>query len=263
MARRWNRIIAVGVAAVAIASLAGAAPAAYAATRGHERLSGGQSLQSRHYRIHLSVEFTTSLTGALAPGAAITITDTVNALPGLVSDYNVDAAGHNATASNISGSGGSVTINTPLSGVTIGNSTQVIVKISGVTTPTAGPYTAGVSTTADSTPVTTTYTIGTATQVVATAGNNQPNVQVNATFLRVSVPISGTSSNADVDEANISVVYTAVPGTSGASGTFANGTATTTVTTNSSGLATSTLLTANSTAGTFTVTAAATVGSTF
>ncbi len=96
-----------------------------------------------------TVEFTTSATGALANGTGtITLADSGGALP--ASGYDLDAGAHHVTP-GVSGSGASVTLTVPASGITIGNSTQVIVTISGVTTPVAGNYTMTASTSSDTT----------------------------------------------------------------------------------------------------------------
>jgi len=259
MARKWNLRIAVGVAAVAIGSLAGVAPAAFAAGPVTAVSVSANPFGPGVPSVY-TVEFTTSSTGALAAGTGtITITDGGGVLPSTASDYIIDSAGHSAAASGISGSGGSVTINTPTSVVTIGALKPVIITINGITTPAAATYTATVATSSDTTPVSTNYTIGTATQVVAYGGNNQ-SAGPNATFpLRLGAHIRDVN-NLNVDEAGVQVTFTVVPGVGGQAGTFANGLGATTVSTDGTGLATSTFLTANGTSGSFTVSATATVG---
>ncbi len=138
--------------------------------------------------------------------------------------------------------------------------TAATTNSSGVATATAftadgiagGPYTvtatvAGVTTPAN---YSLTNTTGTPASVTATAGTPQSAVINTAfgTLLAATVKDSGGNLLSGV-----SVVFTA-PGT-GASGTFANGTATTTATTNSSGVARASTFTANGTAGPYTVTA--------
>jgi hypothetical protein len=89
--------------------------------------------------------------------------------------------------------------------------------------------------------------------IAVTAGNNQI-VTPYASF-----PITLQATVKDTNGfgvANATVVFAAP--SSGATGTFANGTATTTTTTATGGVATATVFTANGTTGTFTVTAATT-----
>jgi hypothetical protein len=85
--------------------------------------------------------------------------------------------------------------------------------------------------------------------VTATTGSGQSTV-VGGSF---AAPLQATVKDGGGNPVSGAVVTFAAPG-SGVSGTFANGTATTTVTTNSAGQATATLM-ANSTTGQYTVTA--------
>jgi hypothetical protein len=87
--------------------------------------------------------------------------------------------------------------------------------------------------------------------IAATSGGTQ-SATVGAAF---AAPLVATVTTNGTGTAGVSVVFTAP--SSGASGTFANGTATETDTTNSSGVATSSAFTANSTSGSYSVTAAA------
>ncbi|MGB8662269.1 MAG: Ig-like domain repeat protein, partial [Candidatus Acidiferrum sp.] len=156
-------------------------------------------------------------------------------------------------------SGVSVVFTAPGTGAsgTFANGTATTTSItnsSGIAVPTTftangtagGPYTvtatvAGVTGAAD---YSLTNTAGTPASVTATAGGTQ-SAAINTAF--------GTLLAATVKDSGgnllpgVSVVFTA-PGT-GASGTFANGTATTTAITNGSGVATATVFTANATAG--------------
>ncbi len=100
--------------------------------------------------------------------------------------------------------------------------------------------------------VTSVSTSGTAASITATAGTPQSATISTAfgTALQATVKDSGGNP-----VSGVSVTFTA-PST-GASGTFAGGSATCTTTTNSSGVATATTFTANGTAGSYTVSAAA------
>jgi hypothetical protein len=98
-----------------------------------------------------------------------------------------------------------------------------------------------------------TNVVGPASQIVAAAGGNQ-GVTVGALF---TTPLSATVEDQYGNPvAGNSVTFTA-PAT-GASGTFANGTDTTTASSGSNGVAVASAFTANTTAGTYAVTAAAT-----
>jgi hypothetical protein len=88
--------------------------------------------------------------------------------------------------------------------------------------------------------------------IAATSGGGQ-SAQTGAAFAN---PLVATVTSNGSPASGVSVTFTA-PAT-GAGGTFANGTATETDTTNSSGVATSSAFTANATAGAYSVTASAT-----
>ncbi len=192
----------------------------------------------------------------------ITIDDGAGQLPSLAADYSIGATGHAGAPSNVTTSANSVTLTVPVvTGLNIGNSTIVSVTVNPITTPAMGNYTMSVSTSADTTAVTDTYSIDTATQVVPTAGNNQ-SAQPNAAFAAHLGARIRDASSGNVDQSGIPVTFTVVPGVTGSAATFANATGTTVANTDSSGLATSSVLTANGTPGTFTVTASASVGGT-
>jgi hypothetical protein len=98
--------------------------------------------------------------------------------------------------------------------------------------------------------------VGTAvipTAITVTAGNNQTTTPYSAFATNLTATVVDQNG---FGASGVSVVFTA-PAT-GAGGTFANGTNTTTVTTAAGGVATATVLTANGTRGTFAVTAKAT-----
>lgn len=97
-----------------------------------------------------------------------------------------------------------------------------------------------------------TVTAGPVASLTATAGTPQSATVGTAFATNLAAVVKDTFGNVI---SGAQVVFTA-PST-GASGTFTNGTATTTATTNVSGVATATTFTANYTTGTYTVTAAA------
>jgi hypothetical protein len=94
--------------------------------------------------------------------------------------------------------------------------------------------------------------VGSPTSLTATAGSAQSSAGTAAFATPLQVTVKDASGNL---VSNVTVTFTA-PST-GASGTFANGTATTTATT-SSGVATASTFTANSTAGSYAITATVT-----
>ncbi len=148
-----------------------------------------------------TIGFRTSTAGALAGGTGtITIDDGAGQLPSSAADYSIGATGHSGAPSNVTTSANSVTLTVPVvSGLNIGNSTIVSVTVNPITTPAMGNYTMSVSTSADTTAVTDTYSIDTATQVVPTAGNNQ-SAQPNAAFpahlgARIRTPAMATSTS--------------------------------------------------------------------
>ena len=117
----------------------------------------------------------------------------------------------------------------------------------------AGPY----NVTASSTTLTAatfgaTNTATAATKLVATAGAGQTTTVATGFTIPLSATVEDASSN-PILAASTSVTFTA-PATS-ASGTFLNGTNTTTVLTNANGVATATAFTANGTVGTYVITA--------
>ncbi len=90
----------------------------------------------------------------------------------------------------------------------------------------------------------------TISSVAASAGSGQTAIISSAFATALQALVNDASGNA---VANVTVAFSAP--SSGASGTFANGTATTTAATNSSGVATASAFTANNTAGSYSVTA--------
>ena len=210
---------------------------------------------------------------SFAPGA--TATDTVafkptTALPvgtgtititGLAAgtSYAIDAAGRKAPITGVSASGSSVTLTVPSP---LGTGTQLLTSIApgaavsitatGVVNPAAGNITVGVSTSTDTTPTTSTVTIGApATQLLATGGNNQSVTAGTAFPTHLGAGLKDSSAAA-VDQAGIPVVFTVVPGSATAS--FGGPTQVTALS-GATGIATAPALTAGGTAGTFTVTA--------
>jgi glucose/arabinose dehydrogenase len=93
--------------------------------------------------------------------------------------------------------------------------------------------------------------VTTASSITATAGTPQSTVISTAFATQLQATVRDSGGN---PVSNVSVVFTAPA--SGASGTFAGGTQSATVTTNSSGIATAPVFTANGIAGSYNVTAA-------
>ncbi len=111
--------------------------------------------------------------------------------------------------------------------------------------------------------------LGSSSKVTATAGATQSTAVSTsfATALQATVTTVDTVSNGDgyggshtvtTPVSGVTVTFTIVAGTGGASGTFPGATTTAAVVTDASGHASAPTLTANGTAGAFTVTAAAT-----
>jgi hypothetical protein len=245
----WTRRITLGAAAIVVATLVGVASPAGAVTSVTNVTVGANPFTPGTASTY-TVDFLTSASGTLASGSGtITITDSGSALPAVAADYSVNGT----AATTILGSGGSVTVTTP---VTIGNVAPVTISITGITTPAAGSYSASVATSADATVVPVSYTIGTATKVVpssATHGGNNQATPTGTAFPDQLHGIVQDASNATVDQPNIRLTFTVVPGASGAGGTFANSTGTAVAFTDQHGTAITSVLTANGIVGPFTV----------
>ncbi len=95
------------------------------------------------------------------------------------------------------------------------------------------------------------YTVVVAAASITTLGGSPQSTTVGTAFAN---PLTATVSDVDGDPVSGSTVTFTAP-SSGASGTFANGTTTDTETTNASGLATAATFTANTVGGSFTVNA--------
>jgi hypothetical protein len=155
-------------------------------------------------------------------------------------------------------SGATVTFTAPSSGAsgTFANGTTTdteTTNASGVATSTAftangtaGAYTVTATVTGVSTPANfnLTNTAGPAASIAATSGTPQ-SAAINTAF---AAPLAATVQDSGQNPVS-GVVVTFTAPTTGASGTFANGTNTDTETTNASGVATSTTFTANGTVG--------------
>ncbi|HVQ40051.1 MAG TPA: choice-of-anchor Q domain-containing protein, partial [Pyrinomonadaceae bacterium] len=141
-----------------------------------------------------------------------------------------------ATTANVTGS--DTTYNVAVSGMTA-NGTIVATIAAGKATDASGNPNAA-STSTDNTVTFTAFPAN----ITATAGTPQ-SATINTAFATALQATVTDGSGTPVSGVN--VTFTAPP--SGASGTFANGTATTTATTNASGVATATTFTANGTVG--------------
>ncbi len=259
----------VAIAAAVAASVLGTATAASAATA-----VTTVSASASSYAPGASATYTVAFraTGGLQvppTASTITLTGLSGSLPTTAGSYTVDAQGHTGIVTNITAVAGGEQLDVPVLMPTIGSTplaavaanSIVTVTVSGVTNPAAGNTSIAVNTSVDTTPVSSApFTIGTATQLVASGGNNQ-STQVGTAFtthLGASLKGAGTPAVA-VLQSGVPVVFTVVPGPTGAAATFgAGGPATITVPTGTTGVATvptATSLTANGTAGAFTVTA--------
>jgi hypothetical protein len=252
MLKSLNRRIAVGAAAALVSSFAiFAAPAGAAAVTG---VTASPSPLTAGAPATYTVAFTTSGTGALTSGVGtITLTGPAGTVfPGPAADYTVN--GTPVALAPFIGPN-NVTLKVP---VGIGNTTAVTV-VAGVgataTNPSAaGTYSVNVNTSADVTAVASspTYTITNASaSSMGTPMGGAQSATIGTAFANLlSVTVVDQFSN---PIAGVSVIFTAPA--SGASGTFANGTNTTTAISNASGVATATVYTANATAGTYQIVA--------
>lgn len=120
---------------------------------------------------------------------------------------------------------------------------------------TAGAYAVNATVTGVNNPAVfnlTNATAGPAANIAAAAGNPE-SATINSAY-PINLQALVTDANG-LAVANVQVTFTAVPGATGSSGTFANGTATGTTTTNNNVLANATTLKANAIAGSFVVNA--------
>jgi hypothetical protein len=244
------------ISAAVVAALVGTASAASAAS------VTAVSVSSSSYAPGATATYNVSFKPATAvPVTPTAGTITIAGLPTATS-YSIDAAGRKAPITGVSSSGSSVTLTVPSP---LGTGTQQLTSIAagaavtitatGVVNPAVGNYSVSVSTSTDTTtPATSaTFTIGAATQLVATGGNNQSATVGSAYAIHLGASLKDPSG-APVDQSGIPVVFTVVPGSNGAGGAFA-GASSVTVATGATGIATTPPLTANGTPGTFTVTA--------
>ncbi|MFY9647147.1 MAG: hypothetical protein WAK29_18355 [Terriglobales bacterium] len=213
---------------------------------------------------------TFNLTNASGPPA--TITATSGSLQGatISTAFSAPLVVTVVDANQYPVTGATVTFTAPASGATgafsNGTNTETdTTNASGVATSsqftadaTAGVYmvTAAVSGVTTTASFTLTNVIGALEAISATSGTPQ-SASVNAPF---SAPFVATVVDSNSSPVSGVTVTFAAPSL-GAGGTFANGTATDTETTNASGVATSTAFTANGSVGTYTVTASVASGS--
>ena len=260
----------VAIAAAVGASLVGTATAASAATavtsvsvKATSFAAGATSTYTVSFRATGGL---VTLTPTTPTPSTITLTGLSGNLPTTPGSYVIGAQSHTGTVTAITAvpSGVQLTVpellpsgstTAPLAAVT--PNAIVTVTVSGVTNPAAGANSVSVFTSVDTTPVTSApFTIGGASQLVASGGNGQT-TQVNSAFpvhLGASLKDSSVPPQ-NILQAGVPVDFTVVPGANGAGGTFANGSGTLTVNTGATGVATASILTANGTAGSFTVTA--------
>ncbi len=198
-------------------------------------------------------------TSGLTPGSStITLNTASGALPGTAANYTVGAQGRSATVSTVGTFGSAVQLTVPALGTltAVTANQPVTVTVTGVVNAGAGSYSMSVFTSDDQVSVASAnYTIGTATQLVASGGNKQ-SAPVNTQFPTHLGASLKDAVGAPVLQAGVPVTFTAP--SSCASGTFlAGGGNSTTVSTTANGIATASFFSANGIAGTYTVTASA------
>jgi hypothetical protein len=233
--RRLRRIAGGAVAIMSVAApiaLGGTAQAATSVTPGTVTLSQQMAGSTSNY----TVPFTVSGSGALAPGATITLTaPDGTALPGAGGSYAVgvnnshSATVQSVTTSDVTGPGSTTTSATPnqvvitLATSTIANGDTVTVTITGASNPTTSStsYVIDESSSADTAPAASrSYTVlpGAPAGIVATGGDNQSSSGAFAVDLSATpVDVYGNP----VDTNGLLVTFAAPA--SGASGTFAGG----------------------------------------
>jgi hypothetical protein len=175
--------------------------------------------------------------GAFAPLIA-TVTKNGSPLSGVPVTFTAPATGASVT---FTGEANSVTSFTDASG----NATATLAA----NETTGGPYTVTAVATGASGTATYSLTNTVAPTITATSGESQ-SATVGMAF---AAPLQATVTSGGPPSAGVPVTFTAPPASSGASGTFANNTATDVETTNANGVATSTMFIANTTTGPFIV----------
>lgn len=184
---------------------------------------------SQNVLVHPTISSVSPAGGATAGGTSVTITGT-NFVSGRT--YTVSFGSSTATATYLSAT--TLSVNSPSGS--------------------AGPVSVTLADTTDSTTISgtgsSTFTYGPPT-VAKTGGDNQAITVSSAFPVALSVTVKDAGG---IGIPNATVTFTAPA--SGAGGTFANATNTTTATTNASGVATASTFTANTTAGAYTVSAA-------
>ena len=256
MPRNTHRRIAVGAAAIIVASFAVMVPAAFALSV--TGVTATPSSFTAGAATTYTVDFSTSTSGALTAGSGtITLVGPAGTqFPLTASDYTVNGTLVTVLPADSAGLN-NVTITTPVS-INATASVALVAGIGATARNTTGPQTASmnVSSSSDLTPAPSspgfTIVAGSATQVVNTIGGGQSTTIGTQFATLLSASIEDQFGN-PVLVAGTSVTFTAP--TSGVSGTFVNSTATTIGTTNTSGVATATAFTANTTSGSYLVTA--------
>jgi Fibronectin type III domain len=248
----------VAIAAAVAASLVGTATAASAAP--------GTAISTPTVTLSTNAPGATATymigfkaTSGLTPGSStITLNTSSGALPGTAASYSVGAQGRVGTVGTVTPSGTAVQLVVPALGTltAVAPNAPVTVTVTGVVNAGAGSYSLSAFTSDDPVSVSSAnYTIGAATQLVASGGNKQ-SALINSQFLTHLGASLKDAASAPVLQAGLPVTFTAPSSCAG--GTFlATGTNTTTVNTTANGIATASFLTANGIAGTYTVTATA------
>lgn len=204
---------------------------------------------------------TFSLTNTAGPAASITSTAGTPQSTQVGSAFAVLFQATVKDASNNPVNGATVTFTAPSSGASgtfssglntaITNANGIATAQAFTANTTAGSYTVGATVGGVATPAnfSLTNTPGTPASIIASAGTPQT-VQVGGAF---AVNLQATVRDSSGNLVNGAVVTFTGP-TTGARGTFASGSNTTTATTNASGVATASVFTANTVSGSYTVT---------
>ncbi len=247
----------VAIAAAVAASLVGTATAASAsATTSVSTPTVALSSNAPGATATYTVGFRAT-SGLTIGTSTITLNTASGALPGNAADYVVGAQGRSAPVTTVATSGSTVQLTVPTLGTltTITANQPVTVTVAGVVNAGAGLYSLSVFTSDDQVPVSSAnYTIGTATQLVASGGNKQT-APINTQFpTHLGASLKDTAGS-PVLQAGVPVTFTAP--SSCATGTFLIGGSSTMVNTTANGIATAPFFSANGIAGTYTVTASA------
>jgi Fe-S cluster assembly iron-binding protein IscA len=219
-----------------VASATGATSATFTLTNTAGAPSSVTATAGNGQSAAISTAYTTALQATVKDGSG-------NPIPGVTVTFTAPASGASGTFANSTATTTAVT-----------NSSGVATASTFTANTVAGTVSIIASTTgANSATFTLTNTPGAPASVTASVGSGQSAAISTAYITALQATVKDSGGNL---VSGVTVTFTAPA--SGASGTFANGTATTTAVTNSSGVATASTFTANTIAGTVSVIASAT-----